>query len=55
MTNINDWKEGVSMMLMELLSLTDGKHSQRCEEIASTIEGQIERVIDLAPDDEDIH
>lgn len=50
--SIEAWREGVSMMLMELIGTSD---ADTADQIASAIEGQLERVIDLAPDDEDIH
>tara|TARA_R110000796_G_C14503136_1_gene429092 strand:- start:1055 stop:1213 length:159 start_codon:yes stop_codon:yes gene_type:complete len=46
--DIEAWREGLSMMLMELISTSD---ADTADQIASTIEGQLERVIDLAPND----
>lgn len=55
MQDIQEWKSAISMMLGELFEKSQQGDAEAASEICDTIEGQLEKVIALAPDEIDTH
>ena len=52
---IEQWREAMSMMLLDLINAASRGDQSGAEEVANIVELQLERVIELAPSDEGIH
>jgi hypothetical protein len=51
MEELDAWKSGISMMLVELVQKAEEGNRAAVSEICETIEGQLSRVIFLEPQD----